>query len=119
MLRLSFNRPRSVRVRADARVPRTRRDPASTSPPGPPDDLATPLHTECVRAAAGRNALHAQGTPRPPHATTKFCDAEDVHIVCNGNHQAMLIGTEEGLIEADPIADGRPEAGFTSTRSAN
>lgn len=54
---------------------------------------------------------HAQESPRPPYATTKVEGTENVYIFRNGNHQAMFVVTEDGVIATDPIAYGRPTGG--------
>jgi glyoxylase-like metal-dependent hydrolase (beta-lactamase superfamily II) len=56
---------------------------------------------------------HAQQPSRPPFATTKVDGTDNVYIFRNGNHQAIFIVTNEGVIATDPIAYGRPTGGQT------
>ena len=53
----------------------------------------------------------AQQPPRPPIQTTKVDGTDGVYIFRNGNHQAMFIVTNEGVIATDPVAYGRPTGG--------
>ena len=48
---------------------------------------------------------------QPPIATTKVEGTDNVYIFRNGNHQAMFIVTNDGVIATDPIAYGRPNGG--------
>lgn len=56
-------------------------------------------------------AAHAQQPTRPPIETTKVAGTDGVYIFRNGNHQAMFVVTEEGVIVTDPVAYGRPNGG--------
>src|SRR4030095_13690295 len=58
-------------------------------------------------------ALAQQPTPpaqpqRPQIETKKVDGTDNVYIFRNGNHQAMFIVTDEGVIATDPVAYGRP-----------
>jgi glyoxylase-like metal-dependent hydrolase (beta-lactamase superfamily II) len=53
----------------------------------------------------------AQQPQRPPIETTKVEGTENVYIFRNGNHQAMFIVTNDGVIATDPVAYGRPTGG--------
>jgi glyoxylase-like metal-dependent hydrolase (beta-lactamase superfamily II) len=53
----------------------------------------------------------AQQPERPPMATTKVEGTENVYVFRNGNHQAMFVVTDEGVIATDPVAYGRPTGG--------
>ena len=59
-----------------------------------------------VMIAAGALAAVAlaQQPARPPFATTKVEGTDNVYIFRNGNHQAMFIVTDEGVIATDPVA---------------
>jgi glyoxylase-like metal-dependent hydrolase (beta-lactamase superfamily II) len=48
---------------------------------------------------------------RPQIQTTKVEGTENVYIFRNGNHQAMFVVTNDGVIATDPVAYGRPEGG--------
>jgi glyoxylase-like metal-dependent hydrolase (beta-lactamase superfamily II) len=48
---------------------------------------------------------------RAPYQTTKVDGTENVYIFRNGNHQAMFIVTNDGVIATDPIAYGKPDGG--------
>src|SRR5215831_15834528 len=48
---------------------------------------------------------------RPQIETKKVDDTDNVYIFRNGNHQAMFIVTNDGVIATDPIAYGRPNGG--------
>jgi glyoxylase-like metal-dependent hydrolase (beta-lactamase superfamily II) len=45
----------------------------------------------------------------PPFATTKVEGTDNVYIFRMGNHQAMFIVTNDGVIATDPVAYGKPE----------
>lgn len=66
-----------------------------------------------VALATSVTVAQAQEKPavRPPFATTKVEGTENVYIFRNGNHQAMFVVTEEGVIATDPVAYGRPTGG--------
>ncbi len=53
----------------------------------------------------------AQQPARPQIATTKVEGTDNVYVFRNGNHQAMFIVTDEGVIATDPVAYGRPTGG--------
>ena len=55
--------------------------------------------------------VHAQ--QRPLYQTTKVEGTDGVHVFRYGNHQAMFVVTNDGVIATDPIAYGRPEAAVT------
>ena len=48
---------------------------------------------------------------RPPIETKKVDGTDNVYIFRNGNHQAMFIVTNDGVIATDPVAYGRPTGG--------
>ena len=50
---------------------------------------------------------------RPPFQTTKVEGTDNVYIFRNGNHQAMFVVTNDGVIATDPVAYGRPEGAKT------
>jgi glyoxylase-like metal-dependent hydrolase (beta-lactamase superfamily II) len=50
---------------------------------------------------------------RPMFQTTKVEGTENVYVFRYGNHQAMFVVTNDGVIATDPIAYGRPEAAKT------
>jgi glyoxylase-like metal-dependent hydrolase (beta-lactamase superfamily II) len=66
---------------------------------------------------AWSQAQPAPGQPAPaqparPQIETKKVDGTDnVYIFRNGNHQAMFIVTNDGVIATDPVAYGRPTGG--------
>jgi glyoxylase-like metal-dependent hydrolase (beta-lactamase superfamily II) len=49
--------------------------------------------------------------PRPQIETKKVEGTDNVYIFRNGNHQAMFIVTNDGVIASDPVGYGRPTAG--------
>lgn len=53
----------------------------------------------------------AQAPARPQIQTTKVEGADGVYIFRNGNHQAMFVVTNDGVIATDPVAYGRPDGG--------
>jgi glyoxylase-like metal-dependent hydrolase (beta-lactamase superfamily II) len=53
----------------------------------------------------------AQAPARPQIQTTKVDGTDGVYIFRNGNHQAMFIVTNDGVIATDPVAYGRPTGG--------
>jgi len=54
----------------------------------------------------------AQQQPQRPQIQTRKVDGTDnVYIFRNGNHQAMFIVTNAGVIATDPVAYGRPTGG--------
>jgi glyoxylase-like metal-dependent hydrolase (beta-lactamase superfamily II) len=63
--------------------------------------------------AAAASAAWSQAPARPQIATTKVDGTNNVYIFRNGNHQAMFIVTNEGVIATDPVAYGRPTGGAT------
>jgi glyoxylase-like metal-dependent hydrolase (beta-lactamase superfamily II) len=66
----------------------------------------------CTLATA---PVSSQGQPgaaqRPQIATTKVDGTDNVYIFRNGNHQAMFVVTNDGVIATDPLAYGRPQGG--------
>lgn len=66
-----------------------------------------------VALAAIATVTAAQQPARPPFATTKVEGTDNVYIFRNGNHQAMFIVTDDGVIATDPVAYGRPTGGQT------
>jgi len=53
------------------------------------------------------------GAQQPPFATTKVEGTDNVYVLRNGNHQAMFIVTNDGVIATDPVGYGRPTGGQT------
>jgi len=51
----------------------------------------------------------APAAKAPPYATTKVEGTDNVYIFRMGNHQAMFIVTNDGVIATDPVAYGKPE----------
>ena len=65
-----------------------------------------------VLAMVGVSGLvQAQQPARPQIATTKVEGTDNVYVFRNGNHQAMFIVTNDGVIATDPVAYGRPNGG--------
>ena len=67
-----------------------------------------------VLALAGlllAGTVAAQAPARPQIQTTKVDGADGVYIFRNGNHQAMFVVTNDGVIATDPVAYGRPDGG--------
>ena len=62
-------------------------------------------------ALAAFGPVHAQQSARPAIATTKVPGTDNVYVFRNGNHQAMFIVTNQGVIATDPVAYGRPTGG--------
>lgn len=58
-------------------------------------------------------ALAAQAQQRPLYQTTKVDGTDGVYVFRYGNHQAMFVVTQEGVIATDPISYGRPQAAVT------
>jgi glyoxylase-like metal-dependent hydrolase (beta-lactamase superfamily II) len=56
--------------------------------------------------------VHAQQS-RPPFQTTKVEGTDNVYVFRNGNHQAMFVVTNDGVIATDPVAYGKPDGGKT------
>lgn len=50
---------------------------------------------------------------RPPFQTTKVEGTDNVYVFRNGNHQAMFVVTNDGVIATDPVAYGKPDGGKT------
>jgi glyoxylase-like metal-dependent hydrolase (beta-lactamase superfamily II) len=67
----------------------------------------------CGLAAAVSTARSQAPAQRPPFATTKVDGTDNVYIFRYGNHQAMFVVTNEGVIATDPIGYGRPQAVVT------
>jgi glyoxylase-like metal-dependent hydrolase (beta-lactamase superfamily II) len=61
-------------------------------------------------ATALGGVAHAQPAP---FATTKVEGTDNVYIFRYGNHQAMFVVTNAGVIATDPISYGRPQAATT------
>jgi len=55
----------------------------------------------------------AQQPARPQIATTKVDGTDNVYVFRNGNHQAMFVVTNDGVIATDPVGYGRPTGGQT------
>src|SRR5882724_10599844 len=64
-----------------------------------------------ICAAAFASLPAAAQTPRPQIETKKVDGTDNVYIFRNGNHQAMFIVTNDGVIATDPVAYGRPTGG--------
>src|SRR5262245_38373789 len=64
-----------------------------------------------VAIAAAAPAAAQQAPQRPQIETTKVEGTDNVYIFRNGNHQAMFIVTNDGVIATDPVAYGRPTGG--------
>lgn len=70
--------------------------------------VACALAAAAPALAQGQSA--APAAQRPAFATTQVEGASNVYIFRYGNHQAMFVVTEEGVIATDPIGYGRPQA---------
>jgi glyoxylase-like metal-dependent hydrolase (beta-lactamase superfamily II) len=81
--------------------------PAHAQQPQPP---AAPSPPAAQPAAPSAPAAQPQAQ-RPQIATTKVDGTEGVYIFRNGNHQAMFVVTQDGVIATDPVAYGRPTGG--------
>jgi glyoxylase-like metal-dependent hydrolase (beta-lactamase superfamily II) len=80
----------------------------------PREDTMRMLVTAAAASAIAALAVlpaTAQQPQRPPFETTKVEGTDNVYIFRNGNHQAMFIVTNDGVIATDPIAYGRPTGG--------
>ena len=53
----------------------------------------------------------AQAPQRPMIETRKVEGTDNVYVFRNGNHQAMFVVTDDGVIATDPVAYGRPQGG--------
>ena len=73
----------------------------------------TALHSAVAALLAMSLAAHAQAPARPQVATTKVEGTDNVYIFRNGNHQSMVVVTNDGVIATDPIGYGRPTGGQT------
>jgi glyoxylase-like metal-dependent hydrolase (beta-lactamase superfamily II) len=81
--------------------------------------LLTSVSAALLAAALGLPALAQQPAQQPAPAqpqrpqieTRKVDGTENVYIFRNGNHQAMFIVTDAGVIATDPVAYGRPTGG--------
>jgi glyoxylase-like metal-dependent hydrolase (beta-lactamase superfamily II) len=54
--------------------------------------------------------VQAQQPQQPMFQTTKVEGTDNVYIFRYGNHQAMFVVTNDGVIATDPIGYGRPQA---------
>lgn len=70
--------------------------------------VACALAAAAPALAQGQSA--APAAQRPAFATTQVEGTSNVYIFRYGNHQAMFVVTEEGVIATDPIGYGRPQA---------
>src|SRR5215813_10646291 len=76
--------------------------------------MAAALITALTIPAAQAQQPAPPAPPQRPQIETKKVDGTDnVYIFRNGNHQAMFIVTNDGVIATDPIAYGRPTGGQT------
>jgi len=64
-----------------------------------------------LAAALVAVAVQAQQPARPQLQTTKVEGTDGVYVFRNGNHQAMFIVTNDGVIATDPVGYGRPTGG--------
>ena len=55
-------------------------------------------------------SVQAQQPQQPMFQTTKVEGTDNVYIFRYGNHQAMFVVTNDGVIATDPIGYGRPQA---------
>jgi glyoxylase-like metal-dependent hydrolase (beta-lactamase superfamily II) len=62
-----------------------------------------------IAAACGMFVSLSAFAQQPPYATTKVDGTDNVYIFRAGNHQAMFVVTQAGVIATDPIGYGRPE----------
>jgi glyoxylase-like metal-dependent hydrolase (beta-lactamase superfamily II) len=73
--------------------------------------LLSALTTAIMVSLTFGGMVHAQQAERPPIATTKVEGTDNVYIFRNGNHQAMFVVTNDGVIATDPVGYGRPTGG--------
>jgi glyoxylase-like metal-dependent hydrolase (beta-lactamase superfamily II) len=74
--------------------------------------MAAALITVLTIPAAQAQQPTPPAQPQRPQIETKKVDGTDnVYIFRNGNHQAMFIVTNDGVIATDPVAYGRPTGG--------
>ena len=74
--------------------------------------MAAALITALTIPAAQAQQPTPPAQPQRPQIETKKVDGTDnVYIFRNGNHQAMFIVTNDGVIATDPVAYGRPTGG--------
>ena len=74
--------------------------------------MAAALITALTMSAAQAQQPMPSAQPQRPQIETKKVDGtENVYIFRNGNHQAMFIVTNDGVIATDPVAYGRPTGG--------
>jgi glyoxylase-like metal-dependent hydrolase (beta-lactamase superfamily II) len=74
--------------------------------------MAAALITALTIPAAQAQQPTPPAPPQRPQIETKKVDGTDnVYIFRNGNHQAMFIVTNDGVIATDPVAYGRPTGG--------
>jgi glyoxylase-like metal-dependent hydrolase (beta-lactamase superfamily II) len=66
-----------------------------------------------VAATLGGAAMAQPPAQQPPFATTKVDGTDNVYVFRYGNHQAMFVVTNAGVIATDPISYGRPQAAVT------
>ena len=80
--------------------------------------MAAALITALTIPAAQAQQPTPPAPPQRPQIETKKVDGTDnVYIFRNGNHQAMFIVTNDGVIATDPVAyAGRPAGSNMSTR---
>ena len=62
----------------------------------------------CLAAAV---PAWTQAPQRPPIETRKVDGTDNVYIFRNGNHQAIFVVTQDGVIATDPVAYGKPQGG--------
>ncbi len=62
----------------------------------------------CLAAAV---PAWTQAPQRPPIETRKVDGTDNVYIFRNGNHQAIFVVTQGGVIATDPVAYGKPQGG--------
>ncbi len=72
--------------------------------------LAGPAWSQ-AQPAPGQPAPAPAQPARPQIETKKVDGTDNVYIFRNGNHQAMFIVTNDGVIATDPVAYGRPTGG--------
>src|SRR5215203_4337376 len=81
----------------------------SQAPAQPPAPSAQPAPSGAPTAPAAPAAQPS----RPQIETKKVEGTDNVYIFRNGNHQAMFVVTNDGVIATDPVAYGRPTGGQT------
>src|SRR5262244_3323244 len=73
--------------------------------------MAAALITALTIPAAPQQPMPPAPPQRPQIETKKVDGTDNVYIFRNGNHQAMFIVTNDGVIATDPVAYGRPTGG--------